>query len=336
MIFTNIIVSFFYSHICYRNFIMSLHDTIINKLGNDRTAYLYWLLGCIGWMLGHIYVNEHSINILSTNLSRSVGLLAWNACFIFSRKGKGLTIHKGTLGTMIIRNTILSLYGYIFAEAQFYLPVPIVYTIYYSGPLYIMIIDFCAYGIKITKKEAFGVGAAFLGVLLTANGLWLTDWLTDASHFTTDFQNYKTDSLLLKSLVGIVLIVSQLAWAYAIICVRWLKAYDHTEVNFMFGTNMIFIAGVFYQFNEDNAFDLDPWLFFKCFLFQGMVLSLAQSIQITSLLLTDKSGIMSMVGMLTIALSYVFSVFRYSENINYICLFGAVLVVLGVYQIVIK
>ena len=56
------------------------------------------------------------------------------------------------------------------AESQFYLPLPVNYTIYFSGPIFVLIMEYYMYGQIITKKQATGVVFAIVGVLLTTNG----------------------------------------------------------------------------------------------------------------------------------------------------------------------
>lgn len=83
-----------------------------------------------------------------------------------------------------------------FAESQFYLPAPICYTIFFSGPLFIMIIDSTYFKIKMSKQQSVGVMLTGTGVLLTANGQALWAWAMSLPEFTTTFKNYKTQSFL--------------------------------------------------------------------------------------------------------------------------------------------
>jgi hypothetical protein len=39
---------------------------------------------------------------------------------------------------MVVRHVLLTVYGYGFAESQFYLPLPVIYTIYFSGPFFVI------------------------------------------------------------------------------------------------------------------------------------------------------------------------------------------------------
>lgn len=76
-----------------------------------------------------------------------------------------------------LRHVLLSVYGFGFAESQFYLSAPVLYTIYFSGPLFIMLIDYTYFKTSISKKQSAGVVLTGIGVLLTANGQALWAWI---------------------------------------------------------------------------------------------------------------------------------------------------------------
>lgn len=71
---------------------------------------------------------------------------------------------------MTIRHALLVLYGFIFAQCFFYLPINVVHTLYSSGPIFVLTIDYLINKIEITKKQMYGAIIAFIGVLLTVNG----------------------------------------------------------------------------------------------------------------------------------------------------------------------
>ena len=82
----------------------------------------------------------------------------------------------------------MTIHGYYFSFTQFYLPSPITYTIYFSGPLFVILIDYFVYNTKITKKQSIGVIIAFFGVLLTTNGAIIMSFITgNYSEFDSKF-----------------------------------------------------------------------------------------------------------------------------------------------------
>ena len=147
----------------------------IKALGPDNTAYLFWMIGAILWILGFLYVNENSIDIFSSNLSRGFSLLLFNIVYLyFPHKSSQYEKKEATSFRLIffttVRHLILSIYGYAFAEAQFYLPPPVIYTIYFSGPLFVVSLDYLIFKITITSKQMKGVIISFIGVILASNG----------------------------------------------------------------------------------------------------------------------------------------------------------------------
>lgn len=71
---------------------------------------------------------------------------------------------------MTIRHLLLVLYSFIFAQCFFYLPINVVHTLYSSGPIFVLAIDYLINKIVITRRQMVGAMTAFLGVLLTVNG----------------------------------------------------------------------------------------------------------------------------------------------------------------------
>lgn len=83
----------------------------------------------------------------TTNLSRGLGLVILNCVGLYWRElfGTGDTakhkfLDRRELFYVSVRHVLLGLYGYGFAESQFYLPSPVLYTIYFSGPLFVMLL----------------------------------------------------------------------------------------------------------------------------------------------------------------------------------------------------
>ena len=71
--------------------------------------------------------------------------------------------------------------GLIFAWAQFYLPLPIAITLNSTSPIFSAIWDRILNGIKLNKIQTMWFGVAFFGVILTANGKYMTFMLTGQS-----------------------------------------------------------------------------------------------------------------------------------------------------------
>jgi drug/metabolite transporter (DMT)-like permease len=65
------------------------------------------------------------------------------------------------------------LQGFVYAWSQYYLPLPIVVTLYASTPVFSAFFDWLVFGIGLNKKQKIWLALAFSGVLLTANGKYL-------------------------------------------------------------------------------------------------------------------------------------------------------------------
>lgn len=70
---------------------------------------------------------------------------------------------------VIKRNGTMVIHGLAMAAAQFYLPLPIVYTISCSAPLYIFILDYCENGVTINKFQLYSLILGLIGILCIVN-----------------------------------------------------------------------------------------------------------------------------------------------------------------------
>jgi len=163
--------------------------------------------------------------------------------------GKSLFDNK-TFTIMGIRHCIVTIHGFAFAEAQFYLPLTIIHTIYCAGPLAIFVMDYFINKVSITGRQLVAALIAFFGVLLTINGELIKNQLFGDSEFESDFNNYKTDSITIKILVGLGMVVLQTMQGYGLLLVKKLRNLHHSEVNFNFGVWMMGIGSVLFPYHS--------------------------------------------------------------------------------------
>lgn len=149
---------------------------------------------------------------------------------------------------MTIRHILLVLYGFVFAQCFFYLPINIVHTLYSSGPIFVLGIDYLINKIEITKKQMYGAICAFVGVLLTVNGHILYQIIGEGEIKNSEFKHYRpeADLVSVQLLVSVILIVATLGWAYAIVIVKKVRNSTHYHLNFQYGYMMIMSAGCLY------------------------------------------------------------------------------------------
>jgi drug/metabolite transporter (DMT)-like permease len=96
-----------------------------------------------------------------------------------------------SIKAMTIRHLLLVLYGFIFAQCFFYLPINVVHTLYSSGPIFVLTIDYLINRIEITRRQMIGAICAFLGVLLTVNGHILYQILGEGETANSEFKHYR-------------------------------------------------------------------------------------------------------------------------------------------------
>lgn len=211
-----------------------------------------------------------------------------------------------------LRHLLLGIYGYGFGESHFYLPSPVLYTIFFSGPLFVMLLEYFFYGITLSERQLRGVILTGIGVLLTANGQLIWGWITNNNTFETNFHNYKTQSVFIKTLVALGLIILTFGWACAVLLVRQIKGCSHWSLNFNFGYILTSVSAFVYILHPDEVVANNPRLFAECLFKQGLVIAAAQAFFMVSLLLTKKSGTVCMVGFISVVFSYFLSVIRYN------------------------
>lgn len=110
------------------------------------------------------------MNPIETNLIRgTVGVLS--QLFILKYFGLSFNIKSNSsLRIILIRNVIVCLHLFGLASILFVLPFSVVFTINNSCALFVFVIDYYLYNVKINKKQVYGVIWGFFGVLLTVNG----------------------------------------------------------------------------------------------------------------------------------------------------------------------
>jgi drug/metabolite transporter (DMT)-like permease len=136
-------------------------------------------------------------------------------------------------------------------------------------------------------------------------------------------------------IASLTLIIATVGWAYSIVIVKQAKNATHYHLNFQYGYLMVMSAGCFYyQTSVPEPFRLEAFLW--SLLYQGLPLAIGQTFFSNALKLTKNHGITTMVGFIGVILGYFVKVLRYKEDINYICLFGSILIMFGVGKVALK
>jgi drug/metabolite transporter (DMT)-like permease len=132
-------------------------------------SYILFGISQIMFPLSFIYANDHKVNPMETALLRGLASVFIN--FGIARY-YDMTLdfkYDITFKNMLKRNVILVIHGLAIAAAQFYLPLPVVHTISFFSPIFIIILDYFENGVKINRKQLFCLLTGVLGIFCTVN-----------------------------------------------------------------------------------------------------------------------------------------------------------------------
>lgn len=141
---------------------------------------------------------------------------------------------------------------------------------------------------------------------------------------------------MVKSLVAFAMIGLTFGWACAQIMVREVKNKNHLSINFNFGIILTAFSSLAFMRDPENVINNDSLLFGKCLLFQGVTIAIAQAFFMGALLLSKKSGPITMIGFVGVVISYFISVIRYHEPLSAFCIIGAILALVEIFKTVMK
>jgi drug/metabolite transporter (DMT)-like permease len=109
------------------------------------------------------------ISPVETSLLRGITNVVLN---VLIARYYGMTLdykYDVNFSNLLKRNGIMVLHGIAIATAQFYLPLPIVYTINFFAPIFIFIIDYFENGVRINKTQLYCLITGVLGIICTIN-----------------------------------------------------------------------------------------------------------------------------------------------------------------------
>lgn len=133
---------------------------IVNKAkqccGADCTAYFVMLLGANGWVFAIVLgTTDSRINIFNMGFVR--GVMTTVISYIILRAyGLSMDFRKD-LWNMNIRNLVMTLHGVANTGAALFLELPLVFTIFNTGPALVFVVDYFVTGSQISRKQAIGI-----------------------------------------------------------------------------------------------------------------------------------------------------------------------------------
>ena len=150
--------------------------------------------------------------------------------------------------------------------------------------------------------------------------------------FQSDFKNYKSDNPLVLLAVSGLLFVLVVFWAYGILIT---KKNEHHIVQVVYHQSIFGIIGtsIGYWFLDHRV---SFGLFSESLIYIGCVLGGGFTIFNIGVSLSQNTGITSVITQMTVIIGYGFSVFRYGEKLNIICVLGTIMLTTGVILVIFK
>ena len=169
---------------------------LTDQLGSFRLACIMMVLSQALWVLSFIYPNEQNFSLFETGLIRGIATTIANyiICVLYSYR-VDFQSSRFLLKQLNIRNFLITLEGISIALVQFYLPLPVVHMISCSGSIFIALIDYIRFGVKLNPSQIMGIIVGFLGLMVVINDDFIMYGLGFEVDSSSDFQNYQTDNI---------------------------------------------------------------------------------------------------------------------------------------------
>lgn len=132
------------------------------------------------------------------------------------------------------------------AGALFILPFSVAFTIDNSCALFVFVIDYYLFKVKINRKQVYAVIWGFVGVLLTVNGGFLLSLINPELEKQTEFKNYLTNDPYLKLLAGCGFVFVNFLRAYSLCIIKLIKGMKGVEQSFQLSAFMMMTFGIAY------------------------------------------------------------------------------------------
>ena len=120
--------------------------------------------------LGFVLANERQFHPLTTGIVRGFTAVVMSYAVARYRNIDLSFPSAHNFRWQIIRNSIMTLQGLVYAWTLFHLPVPVVVTIYSATPIFTAIWDYWIFGVRINDIQRRWLAIAFIGVLLVTDG----------------------------------------------------------------------------------------------------------------------------------------------------------------------
>ena len=148
-------------------------DRSIFGIDRDLLAVGLMVFGSSSLTLGFVYANERKFHPSITGTIR--GITAFLVCYLVGRlKSIDMTFPSShNFKWQLIRGSFMVAQGFAYSWSQFYLPLPMVVTIFSTSPIFVALWDYWIFGVLINNRQKGWLMLAFIGVMLIANCTYL-------------------------------------------------------------------------------------------------------------------------------------------------------------------
>lgn len=118
-------------------------------------------------------------------------------------------------------------------------------------------------------------------------------------------------------------------WAYGTITVKSIVGLSSLHINLHFGIFTIIVNGLFYPIfvTDPKSIQTMVWGLLLC----GVPMAVGNILYIYALTINKNTGLVTICISSAVVVGYIISIFRYNETVNFVCLFGSICIVLGLF-----
>jgi drug/metabolite transporter (DMT)-like permease len=298
-------------------------ERLYARFGRDNCAYCLITVSALLYPLCFVYVSQHNYSPVEANLIRGVTIFITHF-FIARFLGMDLDFKDAHNNKyLLIRNAIMIVNQIAYTAMHFVVPIPVINILNISGSIFAFLCDYLLYGTPLHKEQVPGIIAGCLGVAVTVNGELLMSWLDPTYEYNTEFDNYMVTSMGLRVLFCSLYILASLLWAFGLVIQKEIRGVSGLKISYHSGILFSLTTSFIYPVAVTNPISFPEFL--KGCGISGLLMCFVQIMFTTAFNMSSKTGVLTMLTMLTLVTSYFISLFTYHESLNPICVVGLVL-----------
>ncbi|EAR90753.2 integral membrane protein DUF6 containing protein (macronuclear) [Tetrahymena thermophila SB210] len=228
---------------------------------------------------------------------------------------------------LTFRNIISALGQLYYFYAINKLPVSLLLIISNTGPIFVFILNYFLFGVKLTIKDIIGISVSFFGVVMVSDPSYFQSLFMETTTSSVQENNQYIQGTEKYILIGIS-ILTWLGWALAIIMVRYMKSINTFEINMSLCFFFILFGSVGI-IQSETPFDLSLNDVLGLIFIVGLVSFMYQITFITSTTITKNHGPITLINYTMIVESFLVEVVFFKEVPSIFEIIGSILVLLG-------